>query len=456
MNDQARRTQRVALKHSALGLWHSFGLWPSLLRHSRHASWRLALSLLLAACCALGCGPPGRGPRQAGDQAQYEKTYAGLRAELAKYPPRQVVLGEGDLLTGIPGEGPLTLGEIDEWLRRPWNQTPLEIGLPLGLEEAAGSVMIPDDNRLTREKIELGRQLFFDRRLSDPETRLACADCHHPVHHYGFSSHNLDLAVGPARSVPAIYNRIFGSRQYADGRAASLEDQAVQPLVSPAEMNTTVEAALVRLAAIPGYRDQFQAIFGEVSPQALAQALASFERAIVSGRSAYDIDVALRELPADAPIDRVEELRRWSAERPYSPAARRGEELFFSERVGCASCHAGPNFSDEEYHNIGVGQDAKSPDLGRFLVTGVEADRGAFRTPTLRNIVRTGPYMHRGQLQILREVIDWYDQGGGEHPQRDPRIRPLHLSEREKRDLVAFLESLTGDLPPITTGRLPE
>jgi cytochrome c peroxidase len=152
----------------------------------------------------------------------------------------------------------------------------------------------------------------------------------------------------------------------------------------------------------------------------------------------------------------VETLRRGAREHPMSEAAIRGEELFFSERTRCGACHSGPNLTDELYHNVGAGMELPNPDLGRYMITGREEDRGAFKTPTLRNVARTSPYMHNGQLGTLREVVDWFDRGGYKHPTLDAAIRPLQLTRDEKRDLISFLEALTGELPPVETGRLPE
>jgi cytochrome c peroxidase len=139
-----------------------------------------------------------------------------------------------------------------------------------------------------------------------------------------------------------------------------------------------------------------------------------------------------------------------------SEAAIRGEALFFSERTRCSTCHSGPNLTDEAYHNVGAGLEEDNPDLGRYQVTLREEDRGAFKTPTLRNIARTSPYMHNGQFDTLREVVDWFDRGAFKHTGLDPTMRPLQLTRDEKRDLIAFLEALTGELPAVETGRLPK
>jgi cytochrome c peroxidase len=139
-----------------------------------------------------------------------------------------------------------------------------------------------------------------------------------------------------------------------------------------------------------------------------------------------------------------------------SEAAIRGEALFFSERTRCSTCHSGPNLTDEKYHNVGIGMQDADPEPGHFKHTRRGEDWGAFKTPTLRNVANTSPYMHNGQLANLREVIEWFDRGGYLHADLDRTIRPLNLSRDEKRDLIAFMEALTGPLPPVETGRLPE
>jgi cytochrome c peroxidase len=149
-------------------------------------------------------------------------------------------------------------------------------------------------------------------------------------------------------------------------------------------------------------------------------------------------------------------LQKLERAHPMTERAIRGEALFFSKRTGCHTCHSGPNLTDEAYHNVGAGMERANPDLGRYMITGRDEDRGAFKTPTLRNVANTSPYMHNGQFGTLREVVEWFDRGGYRHASLSRKIRPLDLTRDEKRDLIAFLEALTGGLPPVETGRLPE
>lgn len=140
---------------------------------------------------------------------------------------------------------------------------------------------------------------------------------------------------------------------------------------------------------------------------------------------------------------------------PMSESAKRGQKLFFSKEANCAACHVGANFTDEKYHNLGVGMDAENPDLGRFKVTGKEEDKGAFKTPTLRNISQNGPYMHDGSQETLMEVVEWYVKGGHPNPYLSDKVKKFEASEQDKKDLVAFMEALTGPLPKVETARLP-
>lgn len=142
--------------------------------------------------------------------------------------------------------------------------------------------------------------------------------------------------------------------------------------------------------------------------------------------------------------------------KPISDSAKRGQKLFFSATANCAACHVGVNFSDEKYHNLGVGMDAAKPDLGRFEVTREEKDKGGFKTPSLRNIAQTGPYMHDGSQKTLREVVDWYVKGGHPNPYLSDKVKKFEASEQDRQDLVAFMEALTGDLPPVQQQRLPQ
>jgi cytochrome c peroxidase len=374
----------------------------------------------------------------------------------------KLVLGSQSLVAGIPGEGDLSLEEIRLWLADPQNHQPLDFVLPLGLREMADQVQIPADNPLTRAKIELGRQLFFDVRLVPGERSCECAACHPPGLCYAFGNVFPPDRFPHVRTVPPIMNRILGREHFWDGRAASLEAQAIGPLTNPHEMGSTEEQCVATLRSIEGYRVQFDRIFGGVTIDGFCKAIASFERVLVTRPSAWDYARELRRWDASDRAGwsandqtRFDELLRAASRQPMPEAALRGEELFFSDRTHCGECHSGPNLSDERYHNIGIGMDRADPDPGRFAVTGDMADFGAFRTPSLRNAAQTLPYMHDGRFFSLEEVIDWYDAGGHAKMQLSPRLRPLGLTQDEKRDLVAFLQACSSAMPVAERGRLP-
>jgi cytochrome c peroxidase len=335
---------------------------------------------------------------------------------------------------------------------------------PLGLPEDL-SAFVPADNPLTRAKVELGLELFFDPRLSRGGA-LACASCHHPSRAWTDGAALPTGAEGRsgARSAPTIANRLLGTTQAWDGRARTLEEQGLLSLSDPLGMACAPEEAAARLNAIEGYRLQFEAVFGgPATPERLAKALAAFQRTLLAGESRFDVLERARPFLEHEPGDdanaellarrktalQAEEGARLSAE------ARRGLELF-AGKARCTVCHAGPDFSDGLFHNLGIGMEAPAPDLGRFTVTQAERDRGAFRTPTLRNVARTAPYMHDGSLATLGDVVEHHDRGGMPNPWLSEELRPLGLTHEEKRDLVAFLEEgLTGTTTLVAIPRLP-
>jgi cytochrome c peroxidase len=368
----------------------------------------------------------------------------------------KVILGSPRLTAGIPGDGPLKLAEIRAWLDDPKNHEPLDFVLPPGLADADEQVSIPPENPLTRAKIELGRQLFFDKRLSGLG-EFSCATCHQPEQY--FSSYLVMPEV--RRNASTVFNRILGSEHFWDGRANSLESQPQSPVENPFEMNSTPARTTASVAAIEGYALQFEAIFGEVSFANICRALAAFERALVTGPAPWDLhrlnesQHTLSGAPSVSPVQ-FEEYNSLTAKNGLSEAALRGEALFFSDRADCGNCHTGANLTDEQYHNLGAGMAAENPDPGRLHLTGAAEDYGAFKTPSLRNVARTPPYMHNGQFADLEQVIEFLDQGGHPNDNLSPLIRPLHLTRQEKSDLIEFLHSLTSELPPVETGRLPE
>jgi cytochrome c peroxidase len=383
-----------------------------------------------------------------------------------------VVLGSPELTAGIPGEGSLTVAEIQAWLDQPENHVPLDIELPVGLSAGKALVQGIQENPMTRAKIELGRQLYFDTRLSSDNT-VSCASCHHPDE--GFGRHT-QFGVGVAqqtgdRNSPISYNRILSGPQFWDGRADSLEAQAVGPIANPIEMGNTHEACVKALSGIEGYRVQFERIFPDegLTIDTVGKAIATFERAIVTSPAPYDYYELVRSVNSQFDADEIADLEEEDPELyaryneaveksvAMSESARRGRELFFAEKSNCTACHAGANFTDEKYHNLGVGMEKEEPDLGRYKVTMDEKDRGAFKTPTVRNVSLSAPYMHDGSQATLEEVVEWYAKGGHPNEFLSDKVKKLELSDQDKQDLVAFMvEGLTSDFPPIESGRLPE
>jgi len=299
--------------------------------------------------------------------------------------------------------------------------------IPLGLEE--DQFYVPKDNPLTKEKIELGRFLFFDKRLSKDNT-IACATCHMPP--LAFTD-GQPVSAGirhqqGGRSAPMAINRAFSKVQFWDGRAATLEDQSVGPFVNPVEHGfADYKEMIEKMNKIEGYKKEFKEVFGgDITVDKIGKAIASFQRTILSGNSPFDkFDVG-------------------GDEKALSPAAKRGLDLF-RNKARCTKCHSGFNFTDEKFHNLGIGFDKDMVDTGRFHVTKDKNDMGAFKTPSLREISRTAPYMNDGRFVTLMEVVNFYNQGGIKNAFQDPLIIPLELTENEKKDLVEFLNNLSGE-----------
>jgi cytochrome c peroxidase len=236
-------------------------------------------------------------------------------------------------------------------------------------------------------------------------------------------------------------------------------------------MANTHENAVATVAGIEGYRIQFEKIFpGEgVTIDNIGKAIATFERAVVTGPTPYDYREIVPTVESQFDEEEIEEIKEESPEMyaKYAEAKRltegidegvwRGRDLFFSDGVGCTACHAGANFSDEQYHNLGVGMDVEELDLGRSVVTGEDKDTGAFKTPTVRNVAMTGPYMHDGSQATLEEVVDWYGKGGHPNEHLSDKVKKIELTDQEKQDLVAFMKiGLNGSFPPVELGRLPQ
>ena len=384
----------------------------------------------------------------------------------------KVQLGEASLTTGISGSDDLKTSEIEAWIADPTNHEEIEFELPLGLASGAGMIRGINENPLTRAKIELGRQLFFDTRLSADNT-VSCASCHRPDHGYAaptqFGVGIRDQLTGV--NSPTSYNRILSDKQFWDGRADSLEEQAKGPIAAPGEMGNTHEQAVKTVDGIDGYKKQFLAVFPDegVTIDTIAKAIASFERAIVTGPSPFDYAEALRpyedyeaedfeELQEEDPEEYANylKLRELAAKHPMSESALRGRELFFSEKTNCTACHVGANLTDEKYHNIGIGMLDDEPLSGRMGVTKDQEHFGAFKTPTIRNVSMTPPYMHDGSMATLEEVVDHYVKGGHQNLNLSKDILKLDLSSQDKADLVEFMKACTGPLPDVEEGRLPQ
>ena len=317
--------------------------------------------------------------------------------------------------TWLPADSPSSL---------PKDTLPKDINLdnlPLGLEKRA----LPKDNPLTAARVELGRKLFFDPILSGDNT-VACASCHHPDHGFASAEARPRGIRGQqlTRRAPSLLNRAYGATFFWDGRAATLEEQALRPIEDPAEMGSSVAAALERLQKHKEYRAAFEAEFADgVTGTNLARALASFERVLLRG---------------DSPIDR---FRRKGEHDALTPRQRHGLWLYESKAF-CWRCHVGSNFTDESFHNTGVSWAKEPLDLGRHAITKNNADKGKFKTPSLRGVALTAPYMHDGSLKTLEDVVRFYSRGGNANPNLDPLVAPLNLSDEEVRSLVEFLKAL--------------
>ena len=302
---------------------------------------------------------------------------------------------------------------------------------PAGLPKVAH----PADNAPTAEKIALGKQLYFDPRLSADDT-ISCASCHDPAKGW---SNGEQFATGVGgkkggRNSPTVINSAYYKFQFWDGRAGTLEEQALGPIQNPIEMNMTLEKVIEKLNGIPGYKEQFQKVFqSDVTADGIAKSIAAFERTVLSG---------------DAPYDRF----KAGDTAALSESAQRGMKLFFG-KANCSACHSGPNFSDNGFHNIGL----NSEDVGRMAISKMPGDKGATKTPTLREIAKTAPYMHNGSLNTLEEVVEHYAKGGNNNPTQDEEVFALKLTPEQKADLVTFMKEglSSASYPAVTKPDLP-
>lgn len=302
--------------------------------------------------------------------------------------------------------------------------------VPKGLDVEA--LAIPQDNPLTAEKVALGKRLYFDPRLSADGT-VSCATCHDPKK--GWSDQDV-VSEGirqqkGTRNAPTVVNAAFMKTQFWDGRAATLEAQAQGPMLNPVEMgNKSLEEVVQHVKAVKGYEPLFMKAFGAgPTKDNIVQAIAAFERTVLSGNSRYD-----RFLAGD--------------KAALNDAEVRGMTVFLSKGK-CVQCHSGPTFSDSKFHNLGVGMSQPKPDVGRATISKNKKDTGAFKTPQLRDIMKSAPYMHDGSQKTLEEVIEFYDKGGEKNPHLDALIVPLNLTTEEKSDLIHFLKALDGDPYPM-------
>ncbi|MEK4149136.1 cytochrome c peroxidase [Robertmurraya sp. FSL W8-0741] len=299
--------------------------------------------------------------------------------------------------------------------------------------EPLGEIPVPEDNEMTEEKIALGQMLYFDERLSG-NNKLSCASCHAPGAGYG---DGLATFIGfegfeGHRNSPTIINSGYYKENFWDGRAGGLEEQALGPIQAEGEMNQNLDELIEELNAVPGYVDEFNKVFNDkITADNIAKAIATFERTIVVKDTAFD-----KYLAGD--------------DDAISDEAKEGMKLFVG-KASCISCHAGPLLSDHNYHNLGM-----EGDDGRFAVTGNETDKGKFRTSGLRGIADTAPYMHDGSLATLEDVVNYYNTGGGAHPNKSELMKPLNLTQEEVSYLVAFLESMSGDIPMVEKPELPQ
>lgn len=310
---------------------------------------------------------------------------------------------------------------------QPSNLTPVNVEVPLGLPP----VPIPDDNPMTAEKIALGKKLYFDKRLSKDGT-ISCATCHDPQlawTEHRPTSEGIEGQVGDKNS-PTVINSAYAPEQFWDGRADSLEEQALGPMENPIEMGHSLDAIIDELAEVEEYEESFQEVFGTtVTREGMAKAIAAYERTILSGNSPYD-------------------QYKEGDENALTEAQQRGLKTF--EDVGCATCHTPPLFSNYGYYNAGIGMDKDPPDAGRKNVTGEDRDVGKFRVPMLREVVDTHPYYHDGSVETLEEAVEIMATGGKENDNLSAIFRGISsqdVSDQDQQDIVEFLKSLSGDYP---------
>lgn len=320
----------------------------------------------------------------------------------------------------------------DEWVYEPGHPSLQEWLLP-------DTPPDPADNPISDAKIELGKTLFFDPRLSH-DGNMSCATCHNPSLGWG---DGLPVAIGfrsldLPRASPTVINTGYNSLQMWDGREKSLESQAMGPMESSHEMNMEMGRLFTFLRGSDGYRRLFADAFPgeEITADTLSKAIAAFERTVVSNNSPFDAWVR-----GDADAMTAEQVNGFKV---------------FNGKANCVACHRAPNFTDNGFHNLGLPSwGDENPDMGRYAIKPIGLMKGAFKTPTLRDITRTAPYFHDGSSRTLEEVVEHYAKGGVVKTNLSPNMRELDLTEQEKSDLVAFMQALTSPYQPVSLPELP-
>jgi cytochrome c peroxidase len=309
-----------------------------------------------------------------------------------------------------------------------------EVKVPLGLPPLPTAA----DNPMTAEKIELGKLLYFDARVSK-DGNISCATCHDPKMAWaehtpaskGFGGH-----VGQ-RNSPTVINAAYATSQFWDGRAKTLEEQSVGPVGNPIEMGHSMAAVVEQFNKIPEYQTRFQKVFGTgVTEEGFAKAVAAFERTVLSGNSPYDKFKA-------------------GDEKALTDAQKKGMDLFMED---CNTCHKAPLFSNYLFYSAGVGMKKEKPDEGRKVVTGKDRDRGKFRTPPLREVANTAPYFHDGSVATLEDAVALMMAGGADDPDVSPMLKGLReekFAPEDRKNVVEFLKALSGEYPIIEPPKLP-
>ena len=445
------------------------------------------LALLAAVALVGGCGgagdtPPtpttnaiastsgGTTPQKTDQNGEGGQNPTKLTTPNRTIDPKQLVdVVKEEVQGGEKSEGPTPKDYLWQAPKTdPADGKAMTVKVPMGLPELIQNAQIPTYNPMTEEKFALGKQLYFEPRISKDGT-VSCATCHNPEKGW---TDQLPHSIGihgqeGSRNAPTVLNTAYGRTMFWDGRAPSLEGQAQGPIQNKIEMgDQSYKEIVARLRAIKGYQEQFAKVFGtEVTLDGMAKAIAAFERSALSGNSAFDRynGDGSRGVEPDP--------------KALSDSQKRGMLLFgltlgvddefktdaVRGKARCTSCHVGFNFTDEQFHNIGVGwveKERKFADLGRWAIAPIgaknPAEIGAFKTPTVRDIEHTGPYMHDGSEKTLEDVVAYYDKGGNPNPYLDNDLKKLDLTSQEKADLVAFMKALTGEATKVELPTLPE